>query len=597
MHPKVLIRRMDKICLYCQALKFKNESIGMCCSNGKIVLPALQEPPEPLRSLFLGNHPSSNHFLKNIRKYNSCFQMTSFGASRIINEIGFMPTFKIQGQLYHRIGSLLPLPDEDSKFLQIYFMGDDEKETNQRCSINQGMKREIISNLQSLFHEHNHLIKLFKIALDQMPANEYQVVIKADKVPYGEHERRYNAPTINEVAVVMVGTEFEKRDIVVLKSDSSLKRVVETHRLYDPLQYPLIFWQGEDGYHFQIKQINPASGEPTTKKVSAMDFYAYRIMARANKINYLLLCRKLFQQFLVDMYAKVESERLLFIRLNQKKLRTEEYIHLRDAVTNDGNVADIGQMVILPATYMGSPRHMQEYAQDALTYVRKYGRPDLFITFTCNPTWNEITSELLPGQNATDRPDIISRVFKEKLKAFMNVITDGQIFGEVRCRVISIEWQKRGLPHAHILIWTVKKIMPEQIDQIISAEIPNPIEDPLLFDIVRKNMIHGPCGRWNPNSPCMKDKNCSKRYPRELIQDTQTGIDGYPLYRRRKPENGGHTTIIKVKGIDVVIDNRWVVPYNPLLSKMFKAHINVEHCNSVKSIKYILKYEVVKLSF
>lgn len=57
---------------------------------------------------------------------------------------------------------------------------------------------------------------------------------------------------------------------------------------------------------------------------------------------------------------------------------------------NDSNVSDIGQMVILPASYTGSPRHMHEYAQDGMTYVRKYGRPDLFITFTCNLKWPEI---------------------------------------------------------------------------------------------------------------------------------------------------------------------------------------------------------------
>lgn len=42
--------------------------------------------------------------------------------------------------------------------------------------------------------------------------------------------------------------------------------------------------------------------------------------------------------------------------------------------------------------------------------------------------------------------------------------------------------------------------------------------------------------------------------------------------------------------IVIKVDNRWVVPYSPLLSKTFKAHINVEYCNSVKVIKYICRY-------
>lgn len=154
----------------------------------------------------------------------------------------------------------------------------------------------------------------------------------------------------------------------------------------------------------------------------------------------------------------------------------------------------------------------------------------------------------------------------------------------------TIEWQKRGLPHAHILIWLKGKIVPIQIDDIISAELPDPLEDPILFDIIKRNNIHGPCGALNRGSPCMKDGKCAQRYPRQLLQETQTGNDGYPLYRRRKPDNGGFTATIKMNGVDVEVDNRWVVPHSPLLSKIFNAHINVELCSSIKSIKYLCKY-------
>lgn len=68
-------------------------------------------------------------------------------------------------------------------------------------------------------------------------------------------------------------------------------------------------------------------------------------MTRANQSNHILKCQSLFHQFVVDMYAKIESERLLFIRLNQKKLRADDYIHLRDAITNDGNADNIGLLI------------------------------------------------------------------------------------------------------------------------------------------------------------------------------------------------------------------------------------------------------------
>lgn len=229
---------------------------------------------------------------------------------------------------------------------------------------------------------------------------------------------------------------------------------------------------------------------------------------------------------------------------------------------------------------------MHERTQDALTYVRHYGRPDLFITFTCNPKWPEIVWYIKQGQRSHDRHDLVARIFHIKVKHIMKLLTKGSIFGTTKCFIYSVEWQKRGLPHIHILLWLDEKIRSESIDNIICAEIPDPKVDPALHEIVTSTMIHGPCGAFNRNSPCMVDGKCSKKYPRTFLKDTQTGEDGYPKYRRRSPADGGFTK--ELNGHE--IDNRWIVPYNPVLSRTFSAHINVEYCNSVKSIKYICKY-------
>jgi hypothetical protein len=90
---------------------------------------------------------------------------------------------------------------------------------------------------------------------------------------------------------------------------------------------------------------------------------------------------------------------------------------------------NIGKKVVLPSSYTGGPRYMWKKTQDAMTYVRQYGPPDLFITFTTNPKWDEIQRELLPGQQPTDRPDIVSRVFKLKVKNLQEMVTKGQFFG------------------------------------------------------------------------------------------------------------------------------------------------------------------------
>ncbi|XP_036340445.1 uncharacterized protein LOC118749774 [Rhagoletis pomonella] len=145
-------------------------------------------------------------------------------------------------------------------------------------------------------------------------------------------------------------------------------------------------------------------------------------------------------------------------------------------------------------------------------------------------------------------------------------------------------------PHAHILIWLVERMQPDQIDDITFVQIPDPETDPDQHVFVITNMSHGPCGVINPQSTCMVDGKCSKRYPRNLTAETIPGNDGYPLYRRRSSDDGARTITVKVKGNDFLVDNSWVVPYSPLLSKLCKAHCNVEYCNSLNSIKYICKY-------
>lgn len=82
---------------------------------------------------------------------------------------------------------------------------------------------------------------MFKIALDRMSSDRHNIVSQADKTPAGEHKRRFNFPTIDKVTIVIVGESLKFRDIVLYHRNNDLKRVPETHRTYDTLQYPLIF--------------------------------------------------------------------------------------------------------------------------------------------------------------------------------------------------------------------------------------------------------------------------------------------------------------------------------------------------------------------
>ena len=197
-----------------------------------------------------------------------------------MREGNFRTTFKVQGQVYHRVGSLLPGPQQEPKFMQIYFVGEDERETQIRCSIFADVKAGLVSQLQKILHDHNIYVRDFKAAIDSVPKKQkdFKVVIHADKRPVDAHKGRYNNPTTSEVALVIVGQEFEKRDIVLNSMDNKLMRISETHRAYDALEYPLMFCRGEDGYSISIPQVDPKIKEPLNKTVSAASFYSYRIL-------------------------------------------------------------------------------------------------------------------------------------------------------------------------------------------------------------------------------------------------------------------------------------------------------------------------------
>ena len=111
----------------------------------------------------------------------------------------------------------------------------------------------------------------------------------------------------------------------------------------------------------------------------------------------------MFQQYVVDMYAKIEFSRLQYLRFNQSQLHADLYQGLADAVlASDGQVdgSQLGKKVILPSSFTGGPRYQHQLYQDAMGIVWCFGKPDFFVTFTCNPRWQEITDALLPGQTA-----------------------------------------------------------------------------------------------------------------------------------------------------------------------------------------------------
>jgi hypothetical protein len=589
------VGRMEDICQHCTAYRFLNETQN-CCHNGKVQLPLYNDFPHELRQLFLDRDHSGRNFKDNIRQFNSAMAFASMGAT-LAPPPGHGPyCFRIHGQIFHRSGDLHPSQGEAPQYAQLYIIEGDQavqarldRRENAECSA------EVMQTVHNVMMQHNPFAKSFanmkqveeqeieNAHAQNIPIPEIKMIFKA-----GSDERRFNEPVHDEVAAVFVGPNGEppsNHDIVVYPRGRPLQHISHLNRNLDPMLYPLFFPKGEYGWSPDLEHVE-AHRTAVRNRVTQMEFYSYRLAMRPS-FSPLHHGGKLLQQYLVDAYVKTEGSRLDYIRHHQSDLRVDSYQGLIDHVNTTAATHNLppGKIVILPSSFGGSPRHMQHNFQDAMAVTSELGRPDLFVTFTCNPKCPDILNALRPGQTASYRPDIVSRVFKLQLEELKKDIMCRNVLGETVSDIRVIEFQKRGLPHTHMLFWFAEESKlrtPEDVDSVVRAEIPDPATEPDLYELVKAHMIHGPCGDLHPECVCMKDGVCSKGFPKEFRDNSFLSDTAYPLYMRR--DNGRTLQVRRIK-----LDN-WVVPYNPWLLLKFGSHINVEICSSVKSIKYIFKY-------
>ncbi|XP_062202029.1 uncharacterized protein LOC133904558 [Phragmites australis] len=182
------------------------------------------------------------------------------------------------------------------------------------------------------------------------------------------------------------------------------------------------------------------------------------------------------------------------------------------------------------------PQDKRHRYMDDMALVQKYGKLDVFLIMTCNPNWDEITHELYHGQMPQDHLDLVVHVFRAKLEELKRQLLEKDILGKVRAYVYVLEFQKRGLPHAHFLLimqGRYKLTCPEQYDCLISAKLSDKHKYPELYNMVIKHMMHDPCSVLNRN--CLFTKNhlsCKNHYPRPFNATTLQGKGSYPVYRR-----------------------------------------------------------------
>ena len=515
--------------------------------------------------------------------------------------------------------SLLPPLGERSRFAQVYMFDSAQEQLQFRHEIHPNLQFDILQLLSTMLQEINPYVQFWRNSVERIAENAQLTIRLTMLNPTMRDPRRYNRSTADEVVVIIVQPENDNesldRDIIIQRRNTGeLRRISEHSLCYIPMRYSLIFPHGEEGWHPFIPLIDinltdndnlharrrtrvnsesendddmqdaPRHGRGGSKRVSQSQYYAFQLHKHDGIFSPLLHVGRLCQEYCVDAWVCVEANRLNYACIHQTELRADCYNGLQDAIGTgiEEDAQRLGRQIILSSSILDIPRYMKQLYQDAMAIYRHYGRPDFFIIFICNPKWDEITSNIPAGSSASDRLDIISRVFNLKLKTLMNDLLHKHVLGKTVAHIYIIEYQKRSLPHAYILlimnqddkirgvehIYVIEyqkrslshayillimnqddKIRDvEGVDDIICAEIPDRNIDPELYDIVTSNMMHDPCGPAYSDSSCMQDGKCSKKYPRQFCDEIVSNEDDYPIYRRRRVIEGQRRKV-KCKGV------------------------------------------------
>ncbi|KAL6847111.1 hypothetical protein ACP4OV_022964 [Aristida adscensionis] len=387
--------------------------------------------------------------------------------------------------------------------------------------------------------------------------DDYVIELNTNITP---DQRRYNASTVSQVAAIWLeGSDPQRsfdRSVIVYSKGDRPRYIRAYHGCYDPLAYPLFFPRGETGCNKFMPYNQPESETPASTNVELMEeeeaqdhneFENNSDNEDDNDIqasDYISRLSEAAQSVAnVELMEEEEAERTCNDHADHNEF--ENHSNKEDDNDIQGVVdvisagetrgSEVGKRTVLPRTFPGGDRDMQQRFLNAMALVQKFGKPDYFITMTCNPYWEEITTNLEPGQTPQDRPELVARVYRAKLHDMKDLLIKKKYFGQVSGYAHVTEFQKRGLPHEHILLIMKsgsKLTTPDGYDKVISAEIPDKDKYPVLHSLVIKHMLHGPCGALNRNCPCM------------------------------------------VEGL--------LMRYN--------CHINVEACGSIKAVKYLYKY-------
>ena len=569
----------------CGAVHFPNERTRhQCCDKTGHGSFDYLSPLDPIWKELLEDKKFRNH----IRQYNCVFQIATLVSSwdrnpdakirdGILTHATFPYYIRVHGQLFHSIPPAIAKTNKRPCFIQLYII-DNALEEIMNDKRNAVLNKDTIETILEYLTKNNPwAIAIKRTVKEHMLGKPSVKTVVIDFVPGAGH--RYRVPRQDIIAGFVPNIADKKinqfRSVLLHNANNSFSEINELNAFYDPAHYVIMFPKGDLGYSQLVHDY---------KQDTALRFYQQRMQIRPQQHVSLCHFGKLSQEYVIDMWLKIESNRLNYIKFNQKDLRGSTLPDDRPDDEPVGN--DEGRsFVYLPPSFTGGKRYYRRKFLDGVNVANVIGAGTLLVTMTANPNWPEIVEALEPGETANDRPDIVARVFHMKWNQLKKDIAKHHILGFCLGLADVHEFQKMGMPHGHLIAIMAKRDQPrtpEDVDLIVCAELPDRNTDSEGFALVTKHMLHGPCAE----DKCLnRDGVCSKKFPFAFQESTTWEGEQRLQYRRRddKRQFSGRTGFM--------FDNRYVVPYNMYLLKKYKCHLNVVVCSTkVASVRYLFGY-------
>ncbi|EJD34519.1 helicase [Auricularia subglabra TFB-10046 SS5] len=518
-------------CPHCGIELLTGKTPGFCCGpSGDKLREVAPLPPLPSEFSTFVDDPRVSSLS---RLLNLVYTFAQLESTHQFPEYGGMPAhFAVQGRIYHRVR-----PDHINSAI--------------RWLLYDGFMRGTVPHSGA-----NWFVKLPTNWIDALGAALLRVNPFVHYINVFRQHPQSNVPDVqllireagcNEIAGIMC---FEN----TIASDAK------------PLVYPLFFPHGTLGWGRPSAQLARGAGANDDDAITSQLWHCRARLLREERFA---IFGRLTNEYLVDMFTRNIESRLAYIRAGQLAARRE------DAALMGVDIQSEAENVFLPASFLGSNAWCSQQIADALTIAANCGVPTFFITMTCNPDWPEIREKLRPGQTWADVPIVVVRVFKQKLAVLLRTLKTmfpnaGKVF------------QKRGLPHCHILIKFEKDCLAAaDIDRIVSAEMPsNPTDAALVHRFMRHNHPDEtvlpeycrPRAHRFAHAEVLPENQCCFGYPKPVQEITSFAFDGRPHYRRRNTSDS------------------MIVPHCLPLLRALECHINFEVANSSHIFQYLFKY-------